>query len=66
MHTFSMFCKATKKRKKKKKLWRSSSEVVPGLGHVLFSHGDGWESGSETDVHESCQTLPVTNATSPP
>lgn len=36
------------------------------LGHVLFPNGDGWESGSETDVHESCQPLPITNATSLP
>lgn len=29
-----------------------------------LSNGVGWESGMETDVHESCQPLPVTNATS--
>lgn len=39
---------------------------MPGLGHVLFSNGDGFESGAETDVPESCQPLPITNATSPP
>lgn len=36
------------------------------LRHVLCPNGDGWERGRETDVHESCQPLPITNATSPP
>lgn len=40
------------------------SPVVPGLGTPLCPNGDGRQSGSETDVHESCQPLTVINATS--
>lgn len=32
---------------------------------MLFPNGDGWESGIETDVPESCQPLAITNAISP-
>lgn len=33
---------------------------------MLCPNGDGWESGIETDVAESCQPLTITNAISPP
>lgn len=63
MHTFRVYCRRQKRGALavEELLWSRAK-----LGHVLFPNGDGWESGIETDVHESCQPLPITNAISPP